>query len=110
MNDLVEFIYYGFDGLSDIIKAIRLLCDNDDTEVYFKLYLLIYADVIVVLAESQEQLQAALNSMYLYCQTWNLEDNSTKTKVVIFTKRKIKGKTAFTYNGVNIAVVDDLNN
>ena len=57
---------HGFDGLPDITEAIHLLCGNDDVEIYFKLYLLLYADDTVILAESREQLQAALNSMYLY--------------------------------------------
>ena len=45
--------------------------------------------------------------MYLYCQTWKLEVNSAKTKVVIFAKRKVKEKPVFTYNGEQIVVVDD---
>ena len=98
---------HGFDGLPDITEAIYLLCDNDDVEVYFKLYLLLYADDTVKLAESQEQLQAALNSMYLYCQTWKLEVNPAKTKVVIFAKRKVKENPVFVYNGEQIVVVDD---
>ena len=107
LNDLVEFISHGFDGLTNITEAIHLFCDTDDVEVYFKLYLLLYADDTVILAESQEQLQAALNSMYLYCQTWKLQVNPAKTKVVIFSKRKIKEKPVFTYNGETLAVVDD---
>ena len=107
MNDLVEFISHGFDGLTNITEAIHLFCDTDDVEVYFKMYLLLYADDTVILAESQEQLQAALNSMYLYCQTWKLQVNPAKTKVVSFSKRKIKEKPVFTYNGENLAVVDD---
>ena len=55
---------YGFDGLPDITEAIHLLCDNDDVEVYLKVYLLFYANDTVILADSQEQLQAALNSVY----------------------------------------------
>ena len=90
LNDLVEFMSHGFDGLPDITEAIHLLYDNDDVEVYFKLYLLLYADDTVILAESQELLQAALNSMYLFCQKWKLEVNPAKTKVVIFAKRKVK--------------------
>ena len=107
LNDLVEFMSHGFDGLPDITEAIHLLCDNGDVEVYFKLYLLLYADDTVILAESEEQLQAALNSMYLYRQTWKLEVNPAKTKVVIFAKRKVKEKPVFTYNGEQIVVVDD---
>ena len=30
--------------LPDITEAKHLLCDNDDVEVYFNLYLLLYAD------------------------------------------------------------------
>ena len=67
-----------------------MLCDNDDVKVYFKLYLVLYADDTDILAESQEQLQAALNSMYLYCQTWKIEVNPAK--IVIFAKRKVKEK------------------
>ena len=107
LNDLVEFMSHGFDGLPDITGAIHLLCDNDYVEVYFKLYLLFYADDTVILAESEEQLQAALNSMYLYCQTWKLEANPAKTKVVIFAKRKVKENPVITYNGEQIVVVDD---
>ena len=98
---------HGFDGLHDITEAKHLLGDNDDVEVYFKLYLLSYADDTVILGESQEQLQAALNSMYLYCQTWKLEVNPANTKEVIFAKRKVKEKPVITYNGEQIVVVDD---
>ena len=100
LNDLVRFISRGYDGLSDITNAVHLLFDNEDVETYFKLYLFLYADDTVILAESRDQLQAALNSMCLCCQTWKLEVNPSKTKVVIFSKRKIENKPVFTYNGI----------
>jgi hypothetical protein len=59
---------------------------------------LLYADDTVILAESKEELQAALNSMYLYCKTWDLEINASKTEIVIFNKRKITEKSVFTLN------------
>ena len=101
-------MYQGVDGLPDITEAIHLLCNCDDVEVYFKLYILLYADGTVISAESQEQLQAALNSMYLFCQTWKFEVNPAKTKVVIFAKRKVKEKPVCTYNEEQIVVDDDL--
>ena len=61
---------HGSDGLPDITEAIHLLCDNDDVEVHFKPYILLYADDTIILVESQELLQAALKSMFIYCQTW----------------------------------------
>ena len=81
LNDLVDFISRGYDGLTDIV---HLAFDNADAEVYFKLFLLLYADNTVVLAESKEQIQVVLNSIYFYCQTLRLEVNPSKTKVVIF--------------------------
>jgi transcriptional antiterminator Rof (Rho-off) len=57
-----------------------LLFDNDDIEVYFKLYLLLYADDTVIFAETAAELQSALNAMYLYCET----KNSTKILKFIY--------------------------
>ena len=48
LNRLVEFNPHGFDGLSDITEVIHLFCNNDDIEVYLKLYILLYADDMVI--------------------------------------------------------------
>jgi hypothetical protein len=72
------------------------------------LYLLLYADDTVILAESNKELQAAINSMYLYGKTWDLEINASKTKIVIFNNRKIIEKPVFTLNNQILNVVDDL--
>ena len=49
---------------------------------------ILYADDTVILAESQEQLQAALNSICLYCQTWKLEVNPAKNKTSYICKKE----------------------
>ena len=54
LNYLVDFIARGYDVLSDIKNTALLVYDNDDAEVYFKLYLLLYACDTVVPAESKE--------------------------------------------------------
>ena len=64
--------------------------NNDDLEVFFKLYLLLYADDTVIFAESPDELQVALGRMKSYCDIWNLQVNTSKTKVVVFTKGKIR--------------------
>ena len=51
---------------------------------FLKLYILLYADDTVILAESREKLQAALNAMYLNCSLWDLEVYPSKTKITIF--------------------------
>ena len=96
-----------YDGLSDVYNATHFVLDTEEIAVYLRLYLLLYADDMVILAESKEELQAALNSMYLYCKTWDLEINASKTKIVIFNKRKITEKPVFTLNNEILNVVDD---
>ena len=74
-------------------------CSSAETQVCHRSY--------IIAAKSKEELQAALNSMYLYCKTWDLEINASKTKIVIFNKRKITVKSVFTLNNEILNVVDD---
>ena len=107
LNDLVEFISRAYDGLTSITEDIHFLLSTDEVEVFLKLYLLLYADDTVVLAESAQQLQAGINAMFLYCQTWKLQVNAAKTKVVIFSHRKLNHDYNFVYNGERLAIVDE---
>lgn len=77
----------------------KILLSNDDFEVYFKLYILLYVDDTVIFAESDRDLQATLNAMYLYCITWDIEVNPAKTKITIFSNRKTLQNPILTYNG-----------
>ena len=88
LNDLVQFMSNSCNGLSTLSEDIGSFFNNDDIEVFFKLYLLLYADDTVVFAESPEELQTALDTMQSYCDTWKLQVNTSKTKVVIFSKGK----------------------
>ena len=53
-----------------------------------KLFLLLYADDIVLFSESEAGLQKGLVLLEEYCNRWQLSVNSVKTKVVIFLKRR----------------------
>lgn len=107
LNDLVQFMSNSYNGLSTLSEDIGSILNNDDIEVFFKLYLLLYADDTVIFAESPEELQIALDTMQSYCDTWKLQVNTSKTKVVIFSKGKIRQKPVFYYNGETIEIVDD---
>ena len=63
---------------------------DDNLVSYLKIYVLLYADDTILLAESPEELQTALNSMNLYCNDWNLKNTVSKTKVVFFSRCKIR--------------------
>ena len=55
LNDLVEFMSHAYNGLADMNTAARLL-DTEEVTVFFRLYLLLYADDTVILAESAAEL------------------------------------------------------
>ena len=42
-----------------------------------------------------------------YCNTWHLCINVSKTKVVIFCKRKTRSNIEFMLQGVRLEIVDD---
>ena len=52
----------------------------------FKLFLILYADNIVLFANSIQDLQNTLDLLYKYCNKWKLRVNVAKTKIMIFRK------------------------
>ena len=51
------------------------------------LILLLFADDMVLLGNSSEDLQNSLNRLHMYCSEWGLTVNTSKTKIVVFRKR-----------------------
>ena len=95
--------------MTNVYNATHIFLDTEDISVYLKLYLLLNADDTIILSESHVELQAALNAMYLYCKSWKLEVNASKTKIVIFKKRSsnLDVNPVFTFNGENINIEDE---
>ena len=52
----------------------------------FKIFMLLYADDIVIFANSASELQESINILSNYCDKWKLVVNTKKTKVIIFRK------------------------
>ena len=107
LNDLTEFISHAYGGLTNVADMAKILLSNENIEVYIKLYTLLYADDTVIFTESATELQAALNAMYLYCKSWDLEVNPTKTKITIFANKKSQQNPVFTYNGQHSDIDND---
>ena len=55
-----------------------------------KMFMLLYADDTTVCSESAEGLQQALDALSDYCDKWSLRVNVDKTKVVVFSRGKIR--------------------
>ena len=81
INDLEEFsvekMYKGYIVYQMILRM---------NFIYFKLLVLFYADDCVILADSDVELQNALNEFKMYCSNWNLNVNVEKTKILVFSK------------------------
>ena len=59
-----------------------------------------YADDTLLLADTAEELQYALNRLSLFCEEWKLKINKSKTEVMIFGKTKTcPNRYNFTLNG-----------
>lgn len=76
---------------------------------YRKLFILFYADDTVILTESAQDLQHALDEFcILYCKYWKLTVNVKKTKVMIFSKGPAP-KCSFMYNNDKLEIVKEYN-
>ena len=92
LNDIEEhFIQAGMEGI-DIITV--------------KMFMLLYADDIVLFGNSAEQLQDSLNLLSNYCKRWKLTVNINKTKVMVFRKGgALPRNLTFLYNGNELEIV-----
>ena len=117
LNDLETFLsesqaYQGIELDENIYAFLKLfvLLYADDTVILAESHrdlqnaLDIYADDTVILAESHRDLQNALDIYALYCDTWKLKINTAKTKIVIFSRGRL-GNYEFSIGGTPIEVV-----
>ena len=93
VNDIEqEFITKGADGV-DI--------------GFLKLFVLSYADDIVIFFESSERLQKGLDILYEYCQRWKLTVNAKKSKFIVFRKGdRLPQNLEFKYGDSVIEIVN----
>ena len=63
---------------------------NLNIDVFLPLFTLLYADDTIILAESETELQKSLDAVHTYCSTMKLTVNTQKTKVMIFSRGKVR--------------------
>ncbi len=99
---------------SNNVQGLKLPCalaqevclqDIDQKNIY--LFLLLYADDTIVLAECPEDLQRALDILKIYCEFWGFDINVRKTKVMVFSRGKIRKMPKFNFNEETVDVVWD---
>ncbi|MCG7879466.1 MAG: reverse transcriptase family protein [Candidatus Thiodiazotropha endolucinida] len=101
LNDLENFLRCN--------KASGVECEvnGEDTLIYLKLLILLYADDTVIFSDRKHELQTALNAFKTYCTKWKLKVNTTKTKIVTFSKGKPDKNSNFTFQNQTIEVVNE---
>ena len=99
LNDLENFI------ISGGVSSIDLEIISNETHVYLKLLILLYADDTIIFSNDKENFQKALDNFHEHCTMWKLKVNLTKTNVVIFNSRTNRNMT-LTLGGQNIAIND----
>ena len=102
LNDLES---YFVENDVESLEKISNLC-QETLRMYLKLFLILYADDTVLLSESPDGLQNILSHFENYCDFWKLKVNTNKTKVVIFSKRKVKSNPNFRIHDQTIEIVD----
>ena len=85
LNDFQESLSKNYQVLHTLAGDFQ-----NELELFMKLYILLYADDTIIMTESPDDLQAALNGLYDYCKAWSLSVNISKTKVVIFSNGKVR--------------------
>ena len=79
LNDLENYL--------SVNGASCLEINDNDLNVYLKLFVLLYADDTVVFATSEETLIQSLNLFSNFCNQWKLDITYDKTRVLVVGDR-----------------------
>ena len=93
------------------VPGLNFISDELDNmlDILMKLFIILYADANVLMAESASNLQTLLDKFHLYCDIWKMNVNVDKTKIVVFSKERLPRNLHFNHNGTNIDLVKDFN-
>ena len=107
INDFEKYLSEKFNGLNSLNNIYTNIAGNEEILTLLKLYVLLYADDTIIMAEGPHELQLALNALSEYCQTYKLKINIDKTKIIRFSKGKpTKHIQVFWLNGEVVELVD----
>jgi hypothetical protein len=93
------------EGLKTVSSELK-----DRLNLYFKFFIILYADDTVIMAESAANLQKQLDSFSDYCDIWRLKLNVEKSKIVgFFSQGRTPNNFKFDFNGKQPEIVDEFN-
>ena len=91
-------------GIEDYFNLRRA----EGVDIYmFKSFLFLYADDIMIFAETSDGLQKGLDILKDYCTRWKLTVNTQKSKIMVFRKGiQLPRNLRVYYNNVEVLVAD----
>ena len=69
-------------------------------------FVLLFADDMILFSNSPDELQTLLNRLHSYSSHWGLKVNTAKTKVCVFQKQHQNIVKVWKYNNEELEVVD----
>ena len=105
INDFSHYVGMSYIGLC-VSKSCYPSLESEDA-LFLTLFVLLYADDTIILAEHERDLQRALNSVHEYCTEFKLIVNTNKSKIIIFSRGKVRRFTTFKYGCDIIEFVSD---
>ena len=100
-NSSLLFIMF----VNDIIENINAEIDGIFTIDEFRLFLLLFADDQALFSTTPEGLQSMLSNIEIYCNKWQMQINTAKTKVMIFEKSRNHSTHDFFLYGQKLEIV-----
>ena len=108
LHDLKSFISQKCNGLKEM-ENLQKEHLHEEIVTFLKLYIILYADDIVIFAEHPKDLQASLDKMKKYCDTFDLHIKVYKTKIFIFSREKLRRHRIFNFGDFILDTVEDYN-
>ena len=103
LSDLSSYLAERCEGLTTL-ENLASTVDDDTLQKFMKLFVLLYADDTVILSETPDKLQIGLDNLYRYSDLWDLRINRKKTKILVFSKGKIRRIPDFTLAGEKLDI------
>ena len=106
INDFSKYIEGKYKGLS-INNCYPTLLDDDIVMLNMLYCCMLTSDDTIVFAENACELQKTLDAVHAYCGMYKLPVNIKKTKIIVFSRGKVKRFAMFKYGNHTIEIVSD---
>lgn len=80
---------------------------DDSIMLYIKILILLFKDDTLLFGSSKEDLQLAIDKFEIYCDKWRLTVNTSKTKIMIFSKGRPPKNVEFYFKNEEIEIVNE---